>query len=377
MNIIQVLRCIKTSQWGGTESVVLELSKSLQKNENQVQIYTSPLPNNRDRTMIDQISIKKLLPIFPYCLQKNLQIIHWHQGLKIAKVVRKMADFYRVPYFATLHGSTDSLRAYLDDSLNPNNYFKPEDKIFYEQAEALFCVGQEEHEVAQQVFPNNRVLLTPNGVDMDRFRNGNGKRIREELAIPNDARVLLCVARIDEKKNQMLLVEALSELRKTDQSIYLLLAGRTTAPEYEEKLLDRIDELSLQPYVKQLKDFNPLSSTIADIYDAADIFVLPSFEESFGIVILEAWASQKSVIASKVGGIPFFVEHEKDALLFESDHLSDLLKQINCLLYNSEYAQTLAEAGKKKAESQYNWCRISSIVEDTYRKSLESRGVVV
>lgn len=83
------------------------------------------------------------------------------------------------------------------------------------------------------------------------------------------------------------------------------------------------------------------------LMSGCSLFILPSRTETMGRVLLEAWAFKKPVIASRVGGIPHYVKHGVNGLLFESENARDLAEKIRTILSNPEYAANLAENGYK------------------------------
>lgn len=98
-----------------------------------------------------------------------------------------------------------------------------------------------------------------------------------------------------------------------------------------------------------------------------DIFVLPSAKrESFGLVLLEALACQKPVIASKIGGIPEIIEHKKDGLLIEPANTEEIVQALNYLCHHPEEAQAMAEQGRRKVLQQFTQERMVREFEQAF-----------
>ncbi|MEM3397317.1 MAG: glycosyltransferase family 4 protein [Thermoplasmata archaeon] len=106
----------------------------------------------------------------------------------------------------------------------------------------------------------------------------------------------------------------------------------------------------------------------------ADLLVLPSMYEGFGIVLLESWAMSKPVIASRVGGVPYIVSDGKDGLLYEWGDIDALAKKIEFLLENDEVRKKMGEAGRKKVEEKYTRTKVVDKIERVYRELLETKS---
>src|SRR5260370_10698311 len=181
-----------------------------------------------------------------------------------------------------------------------------------DDAAAILCVGQKEQEEAQRHYPRKKVVQLPNGVDAHRFAAGDGASFRARHGIAADAFVVLTVGRIDPQKNQLLAVRLLAQLLRERVNAHLVLVGHVTNAAYDAQLEREIDALVLSDRVTLIRGLDTHDPALVNAYHAADLFVLPSVHEPFGIVILEAWAAGLAVVASRVGGVPSFVPGGED-----------------------------------------------------------------
>ena len=163
----------------------------------------------------------------------------------------------------------------------------------------IVCVGEDEYERYRAKHPH--VMFLPNGVDTALFGGqvATADKPDHPTTQPPNHLTILCVARIDRQKNQMALVEHLSR----HPGRKLRLVGPVTQPDYREELERRAAELGVADRVAFVGALKPGSPELLAEYRAADIFVLPSRHEPFGIVVLEAWAAGLPVAASDVGGL--------------------------------------------------------------------------
>jgi glycosyltransferase involved in cell wall biosynthesis len=177
--------------------------------------------------------------------------------------------------------------------------------------------------------------------------------------------MVLNISRIDTQKNQMSLVEAFADLAKIDRSAQLVLIGPETQPDYAEKLRQQIRELNLNAQIKMLPGLKHDDPSLLDAYQAADVFVLPSMHEPFGIVVLEAWSAGKPVISSHVGGLKRLIEHGRTGLFFHET--AELSAQLRRLHGDKAECAYLAACGRNEALHHYDWRRINQQLEDLYK----------
>ena len=241
-----------------------------------------------------------------------------------------------------------------------------------DDAAAIICVGQKEMKEAQRRHPAQTVVHLPNGVDARRFACGDGSGFRARYAIPADAFVILVVGRIDAQKNQLLAAWLMGELRNDRPRTHLVLVGPVTNADYDWSLSQEISTLGLEGSVTLIRGLETSDPELVNAYHAADLFLLPSVHEPFGIVILEAWAAGLPVVASNVGGVPSFVTDGENGCLFPSGDLAALLGAVRGLIANRDLRCKIAEAGRKKAAEEFGWDRITGRLVGIYEEAIRA-----
>lgn len=142
----------------------------------------------------------------------------------------------------------------------------------------------------------------------------------------------------------------------------LISAFQAIAPKYPDCFLRIVGYCPDPSYFKKLADGHPRIvferpveyEGVIELMARCWIFVLPSRTEAMGRVLLEAMAARKAVIASRVDGIPTYVEDGKTGLLFESENVSDLARKLELLLTNEQLRATLAENGYIHVRENYS-----------------------
>jgi glycosyltransferase involved in cell wall biosynthesis len=313
----------------------------------------------------------------------ELDLIHLHTGNRLGGIGRHVARQRGIPYVISLHGGAfDIPRAEAESMAAPTkgalDYGKALGWWFgarrvLSDASAIICVGYPESVKVQERMPNNKVVYLPNGADTRRFSSGDGAGFRRARGIPEDARVALTVARIDTQKNQLLPVRMLPELLKREPKFHLLLIGNVANMAYHDLVVKTAEELGVREHLTIIPGIPSDSPDLAAAYHASNFFLLPSIHEPFGIVVLEAWSAGLPVIASRIGGIPHFVDDGVDGALFDPADEASLLSAFEGVASNPERAGALANAGGKKAREQYDWDiiadRLIGVYEDAIREN--------
>ena len=409
-SVSHVVRRFTADEWGGTESVVYNLADQFEKKGlNSLILSTDMLatagPEEMGRVKVwrfpyvfpwfglNQAAKKKLelkggsplsLALLKFLKnQKGVSIIHTHTEHRLGGIARTVARWKKIPYVVSLHGGNltlpdEQIEVMKEPFKNKWEWGKIFGALFgsrrvLEDADAIICVGRDEFELMKKRFPEKEVVYQANGVSTEFFKSGSGESFREKYEISKSTEVFLCVSRIDQQKNQLLLLEAFAEYQKEQPDSKLVLLGPVTVEAYQKQLLERTQELGIMDKILMLSGFKPDDPMLAHAYKAADIFVLPSRHEPFGIVILEAWAAGTPVIAADVGGIGGFSEHEKDLLLFKDNDKEDLF---NCMKRVSKDGDLAIQLKKNATEkvAGYDWSNIAEQTLELYRRLIRNKN---
>jgi glycosyltransferase involved in cell wall biosynthesis len=170
--------------------------------------------------------------------------------------------------------------------------------------------------------------------------------------------VIGTVAHLFPRKGLEYLIEAMAHLKKVFPRIFLVIVG-TGDFQYERRLRKQVEHLGLTENVlfAGFQDYPEL------FISEFDIFVLPSISEGFGIVLLEAMALGKPIVASNIGGIPEIVQHEKTGLLVPSANVEDLCQGLLTLLNDPKKRAVMGDEAKKRIEEQFS---LQSMMERLY-----------
>ena len=409
MRTYQVLRRFVADEWGGIETVVLSLSGALCDHGAETEILCTSalsrpgeetfsglkvrrLPYSylrfpllpRDRLALDRKGGNPFVPGLARAIveDRGLSLVACHTMARMGGAVRAACRLRGIPYVVTLHGGhfhipggeQEVLRAPTRRSVDLG---RPLDlalgtRRLLDDAAAILCLGREELESTRRTHPHVPSHALPNGVDVARFEAAtadDARALRLRRGIPLDARLVLCVARIDPQKGQDVLLRAIAALGRPD--VHVALVGPVTVAGFDQSLRGIAEEAGLTGRVHRLGSLRFSDPDLAAVYRAADVFALPSRHEPFGIVLLEAWAASRPVVASRVGGVPDFVTDGATGLLVPPEDPRALAAALGRALSEPGLAESLAAAGHREARDRYDWRavarRVLSIYDDAVR----------
>jgi glycosyltransferase involved in cell wall biosynthesis len=105
-----------------------------------------------------------------------------------------------------------------------------------------------------------------------------------------------------------------------------------------------------------------------DFYAALDVFALPSRSDSFGLVLLEAWANGLPCIGYRAGGVAEVIRHDEDGVLVPCGDVTALSHQLTCLVEDAAMRQRLGHCGAERIQREHRWEEKLAIVEEVYRQ---------
>jgi glycosyltransferase involved in cell wall biosynthesis len=208
-----------------------------------------------------------------------------------------------------------------------------------------------------------------NAIDLEKWNAEiDPEPVRIELGIARDAPLLICVARIFPPKGQEKLVRALALLRPEFPELKALIVGQNYPPgtHYSDELKALAQELG----VTESLIFTGLRSDVPHLIAAADLLVMPSFEEPFGLVYAEAMAMGRPVIAFHDGGTPEVVDHGKSGLLSPAGDVSALAENIATLIRNPQRRGEMGQYGRQQVQRRFNPQRLADDVARVYSELL-------
>ncbi|GAA4726996.1 D-inositol-3-phosphate glycosyltransferase [Modestobacter marinus] len=306
----------------------------------------------------------------------HFDVVHSHYWLS-GQVGWLARDRWGVPLVHSAHTLAKVKNAALAEGDEP----EPRTRVIGEEqvvAEADRLVANTAEEARQLVdfydADPRRTLVVPPGVDLDCFRPGDRQAARARVGVAPDAVVLLFVGRIQPLKAPEMLLHAAARMLATDPALRdrleVLVVGAPSGSGLAEP--QRLQELAVSLGVADVVRFVPpqAPAQLADHYRAADVAVVPSHNESFGLVALEAQACGTPVVAAAVGGLPTAVDDGVSGLLVTGRDPEGYAAAIRRVLARRE----LLAAGARRHAAAFSWDRTTDSLVDAYAAAMSEMG---
>ena len=303
--------------------------------------------------------------LFQVAAAEQLDLLHVHYAIPHAVsgyLAREMLRPIRhLPVVTTLHG-TDITLVGRDPS------FLPITRFGIEQSDAVTAISNYLREATHKAFcPDCEIEVIYNFIDADYYRREPNEEVRKSLA-PNGQRIILHISTFRPIKRISDCIEIVSRMKKGGVSgvgpdLRLIMCGDGPERAEAEALAEKLGVAELVTFVGKQPQ-----SRIRDYLSVADLLLLPSQSESFGLTALEAMACEVPVIATRVGGIPELVEDKGCGYLFEIGDVDAMAEASLRVLSDNSERERLGKRGREIAVSRFTTEKIIPQYEELYER---------
>lgn len=364
---------------GGMNVYVRELSARLAARGHEVDVFTAGGPQADEvapgvrllRLGVD-FAGDAYAPALPALLEaarevatgRRYDLVHSHYWVS-AWVGERLAAEWSVPQVVMFHTLAQvKLRARLTER-EAVARIEAED-LAVRHADAIVAATEDERRQLVRWYgaERERVHIIPCGVDTARFRPVDRAAARAYLGLPECGAIVLYVGRLEPLKGVDLFIEAAGRIEWRDVTV-LVVGGDDPGSPHRAELEARARELGLGERVRFVGSVP--HEDLPAYYSAADVTVVPSYYESFGLVAVESMACGTPVVASRVGGLTGTVLDGRTGYLVPWRCPEPFADRIETLLANEELREGLGRAGVE-AVQQYAWERIAERIDELYRE---------
>ncbi len=374
---------------GGISPHVFFLSRSLAKNGVKVHVVTCDFPGAPAHEVIDGVEIHRIdsyknpAPNFAtwvYLMNLNMQreaaaivkklkkkidVFHAHDWL-VATAGIGLKHIFRKPLLVTMHSTEIGRR----DGLNTDTekmIHETEAWLTYEAWKVICCSNYMVSHVKWAFgLPEDKLVMIPNGVNTrvyESLETENSNSFRAKFALP-DEKIVLFVGRLVYEKGIHILINAVPKALEKARAKFLIVGSGYM----KEQLLNIVKSMSLEHKVHFMGFVE--DETLLKLQKCADVSVVPSLFEPFGIVALEAMAAKSPVVVSDTGGLSEIVEHDKTGLKVYPNNPDSLAWGITKLLLDENYRNNIRENAYRKIKKKYDWETIAKQTIKIYKAVL-------
>ena len=362
--------------YGGSGIVGSELGKELAARGHTVHFIASALPSRltelSERVRFHEVEMMSY-PLFehqPYTLAlatkmanvaetENLDLLHVHYAIphSISAILAResLRPHRRLPVITTLHGTDITL-------VGADRSYLPITRYGIAQSDGVTAISHYLKPATAETFHFDRITVIPNFICPSDYRRRPVPELRAELA-PEGELLLAHISTMRPVKRPVECVEILARVLKRKIKARLVMVGdggeRANA-EHRARCLGIYEQCS----------FVGKQPRIVDYLSVADVLLLPSEQESFGLAALEAMACETPVVASNVGGIPEVVTDGETGFLSVVGDIEKMAEDAARLLGNEDLRHEMGARARSEAVSRYNTDRIIPQYLEFYERVL-------
>jgi len=358
---------------GGVSEHIYHLGQHLRKRGHTVKILTADYGDNKGYDHPDILRVGRAIPV-PANKSTGMITI----GRNLSEEIKGILDREQfevihmhgpiaptLPFLVLLHSQATNFATFHAAHEDSTGYalFGPILQGYFEKLHGLIAVSPVARDSIARYFPGDYRII-PNGIDLERFRLGVEPLEKFEDGSPT----ILFVGRLESRKGIRYLLRAFPYVwERMPQTRLVVVGPGTIRTLYRYLAGSEARERILFEGLVPAKD-------LPRYYASCDVFCSPATgQESFGIVLLEAMACGKAIVASDIPGYRCVVSPGEDGLLVPPRNPKRLAVTLLKVLKDQSLRKSLGERGRIKAE-QYSWERVAQGVEEYYREVLSRRG---
>ena len=337
---------------GGLEKCVSEIAKGLARRGHEVVVYTTDFPRSKSKELIDRVLVRRIPAFFslfhapvsifmPYIARENADLVHVHIppvfGAFSAVIFAKMKG---IPLVLTYHNDTVGCNTFENFVARIYNMIQDRFLLGNVQLITVPSAAYVKVLIGRKIDPRI-IRVVNNGIDLAGCDKLQKKKEVQEKPGSDRRKLVLYVGALEKRKGVEFLLRAAREIDERAGDVKIVIVGRGSEKKNLEQLALnlRVDNrVSFKGYVSE--------EELETLYCESDVFVLPSLYESFGLVLLEAMAHRKPVIATRIPGTSELVKADFNGILVEPKNPKKLGDAIMKVLSDTDYARKLGRNGQ-------------------------------
>lgn len=363
------------------------LTKALVKQKHEVHLFTLDFPGSPNYEEMDGVKVYRAstdmghpnfltwVLLFNHFLSKKMadvsqsvdfDVMHVHDWLAAFSGIT-FKHYLKKPMVLTVH-STEVGRAqglHSPDSFSINGI---EWWATYEADRVIVCSQSMKNEICDHFnLPRDKVDVIPNAIDPTKYQTSVDRgAVRQRYEVGWGEKLVLCVGRLVPQKGIEYFIRAIPLIARRHPEAKYVIVGEGWSRdilEAEARASRNADKIRFTGFASDKE--------VVDLMTSADVLVVPSIYEPFGIVALEGMATGVPVVASRVGGLAEVIDHERTGIFVYPRSPESIAWGIDRILSDPDHAKWLAENAKEKLHKAYSWEAVAMKTVEVYRKVVE------
>jgi len=414
MRVVHVLRKYNPAEWGGTETALQRLFEGFRPNGIIPIVYCPRIAAEISQDPLAEAgcNLKRFticVPIFGISPEEKRQmiavggnlmsfdlvrylwkemavkLIHSHTLGRLGGIALTIARKKWVPFVVSIHGGVLDLPAALKREFSRKrkgwDWGKAFGALFHSrrllsEADAILTCNAKEAGLLKLRYPNRRVLVHPHGVPIRQYQTDHRDSARAAFPQIQQKKVILCVGRIDSVKNQRWLIERAPAIFLKHREALLVFAGACTDEAYGHAMEKQIARLGLEQRVLLTGGLPPGDPRLIGLFQEARVVLLPSISETFGLVILESWATGTPVITSRTSGATALIKHRQNGWIFDLESPKEFHDALDEALLQPELGEQFAAIGNKLVATEYDTHVLAGRMKALYEELIEEKNAL-
>ena len=395
MKILQVYQIFNPTVASGAAKVMYDISKELVKRGHRVVVCASDMKDKYtrgkcDHKIIDGIAVHRFKTIWPLLARKfkiymtpsliaisgdylrKFDVVHLHGYRSFQSVViHHYAKKYGVPYVLQAHGSLPRIMAKQRLKWIYDVFFGY--RLLRDASKVIALSQTEAQQYRVMGVPERKIEIIPNGIDLSEYADLPSKgAFKKKFNIEEDEKIILYLGRIHRIKGIDVLVKAFADVVEKLDDVRLVVVGPDDG--YLGELKALVKALRMEDNVLIT---GPLyGEDKLEAYVDADVYVLPSRYEIWGMTVLEAYACGKPVIASNVYGLRDLVIDGVTGFLVEQGNVKQMAHSILSLIDDDGRAEEMSLKGKQFVKENFTIEEVVHRIENLYRDVVSSQSAI-
>jgi glycogen synthase len=327
----------------------------------RVDSYKNPAPDFATWVFLMNLNMQKEAAAIAAKLHDKIDVFHAHDWL-VATAGIGLKHVFRKPLLVTMHSTEIGRRDGIHTSTE-RMIAETEAWLTYE-AWKVICCSQYMVSHVKWAFglPDDKLVMVPNGVNMQTYaevRKQDLKGFRTAFALPEE-KLVLFVGRLVYEKGAHVLINSIPKIVDKVNAKFVIVGSGYM----KEQLSTIVRSMGLEHKVLFTGFMD--EESLLKLQCCADVSVVPSMFEPFGIVALEAMAAKSPVVVSDTGGLSEIVEHDVTGVKVYPNNIESLAWGITKVLTDDKYANSLKENAYRRIQERYDWDKIALQTERIY-----------